>query len=120
MPERSSKRKARRDSPTSSVEQPETASLRTENIPSISDKDFSEISEMVETSVGKRTKETEMGRRETLKMMENMSLKIDSLFGRAPEVTSETSGIGSEKEASSCRTTRINEMTQDEVITHVL
>ena len=41
MPERSSKRKAR----TSSVEEPEAASLRTENMPSISDKDFSEIPE---------------------------------------------------------------------------
>ena len=42
MPELSSKRKARRDSLTNSLREPEASSLRTENIPSISDRDFSD------------------------------------------------------------------------------
>ena len=45
MPVKASKRKARRDSPVSSVEEPEAARLRTENAPSISHRNFSEISE---------------------------------------------------------------------------
>ena len=40
MPERSSKRKAMRDSPASSIEEPKTDSQRTESVPSISDKGF--------------------------------------------------------------------------------
>ena len=79
MPERSSKRKARRDSVSSSIGEPETSSLRTENFPSISDKDFSELSEKIEKSVYRRIKDTEVGQREILKMTENLSSKTDSL-----------------------------------------
>ena len=67
MPERSSKRKARRDSATSSLGEPEATSLRTENVPSISDRDFSELSEKIEKSVTRRIKDTEVGQREILK-----------------------------------------------------
>ena len=82
MPERSSKRKARRDFLTSSLGEPETSSLTTENIPSISDGDFSEISEKIEKSIGRRIKDTETGQREILEMIENLSSKIDSLSGQ--------------------------------------
>ena len=85
MHARSSKRKARRDLPASSVEDPETASLRTENIPSISDKDFSENTERVEKSAGKILKETEIGQREIIKLIENLSSQMDSLSSRTPE-----------------------------------
>ena len=82
MSERSSKRKARRDSLTSSLGEPESSSLRTENIPSISDRDFAEISEKIEKSIARRVKDTEAGQIEILKMIENLSTKIDSLSGR--------------------------------------
>ena len=82
MPERSSKRKARRCSLTSSLGEPESSSLRTEIIPSISDRDFAEISEKIKKSVGRRVKDTEAGQREILKMIENLSSKIDSLSGQ--------------------------------------
>ena len=85
MPERSSKRKARRDSVSSSQGEPEAASQRTENVPSISDRDFSEISEKIEKSVGRRMKDAETGQREILKMIENLSSKIDSLSGHPPK-----------------------------------
>ena len=62
MPEKSSKRKARRYSPTNLLDEPEAASLRTENVPSVSDKDFSEISEKVEKSVSRRKQEIETNR----------------------------------------------------------
>ena len=69
MPERSSKRKARRDSLTSSLGEREVLSLRTENILCISDRDFFEISEKVENSIGRRIKDTETGQREILKII---------------------------------------------------
>ena len=105
MPERSSKRKARSHSPVSSLDEPEAASLRTEDVPSISDKDFSEFSKKVEKSVSRRIKETETNQREILKMIENLSSKIDTLFGKAPGTTvSETNETNPEN--------TINELTQ--------
>ena len=82
MPERSSQSKARRDSLTSSLGEPEASSLRTENIPGISDRDFSEISEKIKKSIGRRIRDTETGQRGILKMIENLSSKIDSLSGQ--------------------------------------
>ena len=85
MPERSSKRKARRDSLTNSLGEPEASSLRTENIPSISDRDFSEISEKIKKNYrqGIRDFETgQTGQKGILKMIENLSSKIDSLSGQ--------------------------------------
>ena len=79
MPERSSKRKARRDSPVNSIDGPESSSTRTENTPCLSDKDFNELSEKIEKSVSKRIKDTEVGQREILKMIENLASKIDTL-----------------------------------------
>ena len=84
MPERSSKRKARRDSPVNSLDEPESSSMRTENAPSLSDKDFTEISEKIEKSVSKRIKDAEVGQREILKMIENLTSKIDTLAERPP------------------------------------
>ena len=85
MPERSSKRKARRDYLTSSLGEPEASSQRTENVPSISDKDCTELSDKIYKSVCRRIKDTETGQREILKMIENLSSKIDSV---ASETTS--------------------------------
>ena len=64
MPEISSKRKVRRDSPTSSIGEPETSSLRTADPPSITGKDLSEISENIEKSKEERIKETENNQRD--------------------------------------------------------
>ena len=72
---------------SSSIGEPEKYSLRTENFPSISDKDFSELSEKIEKSVCRRIKDTEVGQREILKMIENLSSKIDSLSDKTPLTT---------------------------------
>ena len=84
MPERSSKRKARRDSPLNSLDEPESSSMRTENAASLSDKDFTKLSEKIEKSVSKRIKDAEVGQREILKMIENLTSKIDTLTERPP------------------------------------
>ena len=86
MPERFSKRKVRRDSLTSSLGEPEASRQRTENAPSISDKDFTELSDKVEKSVCRRIKDTETGQWEILKMIENLSSKIYSLTNKTPSV----------------------------------
>ena len=86
MPERSSKRRARRDSLTSSLGEPEASSQRTENVPSISHKTFTELSEKIEKSVCRRIKDTETGQRDILKMFGNLSSKIDSLASKTPSV----------------------------------
>ena len=72
---------------SSSISEPETSSLKTENFPSISDKDFSELSEKIEKSVCRRIKDTEVGQREILHMIENLSSKIDSLSDKTPLIT---------------------------------
>ena len=111
MPERSSKRKARRDSVSSSQGEPEAASQRTENVPSISDRDFSEISEKIEKSVGRRMKDAETGQREILKMIENLSSKIDSLSGHPPKSENPIVDLYEpENQASTSRPTTLNDL----------
>ena len=118
MSEKATKRKARRDSHASSVEEPEAASLRTEYLPSISDKDFSEFSGRVEKSVCSRLKETETNQREILKMIENLSSKIESSseknvdhldIGWSPEPEYQPENL-----ASTSRIWETDGMTQDE------
>ena len=111
MPGRSSKRKARRDSVSSSLGELENTSQRTENVCSISDRDFSEISEKIEKSVSKRIKDTKVGRKEILKMIENLSSKIDSLSGQTLRTeVSEVHYVDTENQASTSRPTVLNEL----------
>ena len=115
MPERTSKRKARKDSLTSARCEPEASSLRTENVPLISDKDFSEISEKIEKSVCRRIKDTETGQREIVIMIENLSSKIDSLSGKTPlAVNLETNETDAEDLGSTSRQTGTNKLPRDE------
>ena len=114
MPERSSKRKARRESITSSVDEPECSSMRTGNVPSISDKDFADLLEKIEKSVNKRIKDTETGQREMLKMIENLSSKIDSLTDKTScDLNQGLKGVNSENVVLENRPIELNEFQQD-------
>ena len=114
MPERSSKRKARRESITSSVDEPECSSMRTGNVPSISDKDLADLTEKIEKSVEKRIKDTETGQREILKMIENMSSKIDSLTDKTScDLNQGSNGVNSENVVLENRPIELNEFQQD-------
>ena len=64
MLEKSSQRKVRRDSDTSSIEEPDTSSFRTADLPCIPDKGFSENSEKDEKSEERRVRETDNNQRE--------------------------------------------------------
>ena len=86
---------------SSSLDEPETASQRTENVPSISDRDFSDISEKIEKSVCRKIKDTAIGQREILKMIGNLSSKIDSLSGQTPRIKNlEVDHVDTENQAS--------------------
>ena len=114
MPERSSKRKARRESPTRSIGEPESSSMRSENAPSISDKDFADFSEKIEKSVSKRIKDTKTGQQTILKMIENLTSKIDSLTDRTPNNTNYgSSRIDVENTVLEPRPIELNEFYQD-------
>ena len=115
MPGRSSKRKARRDSLTSSLDEPQSSSIRTENNPSFSDRDFAEISEKIEKSIGRRVKDTEAGQRETLKMIENLPSKIDSLSGQtASTLDLDANENRPESLIPTSRPIEVNELTRGE------
>ena len=108
---------------TSSLGEPEATSLRTENVPSISDRDFSELSEKIEKSVTRRIRDAEVGQREILKMIENLSSKIDSLSGQPPNC--ENLALDSdetENQASTSRPSILNELhpSQGQHIRHLL
>ena len=80
-------------------------------MPSICDRDFSEISEKIEKSVSKRIKDAEIGQREILKMIENLSSKIDSLSDRTPRTeNSEAGQVDIENQATTSRSTAISEL----------
>ena len=114
MPERSSKRKARRESITSSLDEPECLSMRTGNVPSISDKDFADLTETIEKSVNKRIKDTETGQREILKMIEKLSSKIDSLTDKTScDLNQGLNGVNSENVILETRPIELNEFRQD-------
>ena len=114
MPERSSKRKARRESITSSVDEAECSSMRTGNVPSISDKDFADLTEKIEKSVNKRIKDTETGQREILKMIENLSSKIDSLtYKTSCDLNQGLKKVSSENVMLENRPIELNEFQQD-------
>ena len=114
MPERSSKRKARRESITSSVDEPECSSMRTGNVPSFSDKDFADLTEKIEKSVNKRIKDTETGKQEILKMIENLSPKIDSLTDKTScDLNQGLNGVSSENVMLENRPIELNEFQQD-------
>ena len=114
MPEQSSKRKARRESITSSVDEPECSSMRTGNVPSISDKDFADLTEKIEKSVNKRIKDTETGQREILKMIENLSSKKDSMTDKTScDLNQGLNGVSSENVMLENRPIELNEFQQD-------
>ena len=114
MPERSSKRKARRESITSSVDEPECSSMRTGNVSSLSDKDFADLTEKIEKSVNKQIKDTETGQREILKMIENLSSKVDSLTDKTScDLNQGLNGLNSENVILETRPIELNEFRQD-------
>ena len=95
MPEKSQKRKLRSDQ-GSSQEDVEISSHVTDENTSRTERDFSDITNKIENRLSKRLRDTEFGQREILRLIENLSTKVDSLsnpwFGFALRIRYGTSG----------------------------
>ena len=87
MPEKTQKRKLRSDQSTSQVEVENCNYLNDENA-SISEQDFEDLSNKVENRLSKRLRDTEFGQRESLRLIENLTSKVDSLSNPASEPSS--------------------------------
>ena len=78
MPEKTQKRKLRSDQSTSQIEEEIACSTNDENA-LLSDRDFEDISSKVKNRLSKRLRDTEVNQREILKLIENLSSKVDNL-----------------------------------------
>ena len=78
MPEKSQKRKLRRD-PVEDSDLVESSSNPTDENNCISEQDFEEITSKVENKMSKRLRETENCQKEILKLIENVSAEVDNL-----------------------------------------
>ena len=84
MPEKTQKRKLRSDQSTSQVEI-ENYKFPNDKKASLSEQDFEDIYSEVENRLSKRLMDTEFGQREILRLIENLTSKVDSLSNPASE-----------------------------------
>ena len=84
MPEKSQKRKLRSDQSTSQIDEEIASSTNDENT-LLSDRDFEDISNKIENKISKRLKDTELNQREILKLIENLSSKVDNMSSTSSE-----------------------------------
>ena len=82
MPEWSQKRKLRSDQSTSQIDEEVASSTNDENT-LLSDRDFED--NKIENKISKRLKDTELNQREILKLIENLSSKVDNLSSTSSE-----------------------------------
>ena len=83
MPEKTQKRKLRSDQSTSQTDEEIASSTNDENV-LLSDRGFEDISSKVENRLSKRLRDTEVNQREILKLIENLSSKVDNLTNVNP------------------------------------
>ena len=84
MPEKSHKRKLRSDS-SNSQSDIEIASSSDEERLHLSEQDFEDISNKIENNASKRLRDAEFGQLEILRLIENLSSKVDNLSGSSSE-----------------------------------
>ena len=86
MPEKSQKRKLRRG-PVEGSDLMESSSIPTDENNCISEQDFEDITSKVENKMPKRLRDTEFCQREILKLIENLTAKVDNLANSSPPDT---------------------------------
>ena len=84
MPEKTQKRKLGSNQSTSLEEIEDYNHPDDENV-SLSEQDFEDISSKIEKRLSKRLRDTEFGQREILRLIENLTSKVDSLSNPASE-----------------------------------
>ena len=87
MPEKSQKRKLRSDQ-SSSLGNTETASQASDENTCLTEQDFSDISNKIENRISKRLRDAEFGQRKILRLIENLTSKVDGLSNPATEPSS--------------------------------
>ena len=87
MPEKSQKRKLRSDQ-SSSLGNTETASQASDENICLTEQDFSDISNKIENRISKRLRDAEFGQRKILRLIENLTSKVDGLSNPATEPSS--------------------------------
>ena len=93
MPEKTQKRKLRSDQSTSQMDVEIASSTNDENV-LLSDRDFDDISSKVKNRFSKRLRDTEVNQREILKLIKNLSSKVDNLANVNPGQNSSTFETG--------------------------
>ena len=78
MPEKSRKRKLR-SVQSSSLENVEVSSQASDENTCLNDQDLSDISNKIENRLSKRLRDTEFSQREILRLIENLTSKVDNL-----------------------------------------
>ena len=84
MPQRSTKRKLKRNCPEIENEEPEQSSSRVEAESVLGNHDFEEVTKKVENSVLRRKKDTETNQKELFNLLMKMSKKRESLVVNHP------------------------------------
>ena len=84
MPEKSQKRKRRSDQ-SSGQENVEISSQVSDENTCLTEQDFSDISNKIENRLSKRLRDTEFSQREILRLIENLTSKVDSLSNPTSE-----------------------------------
>ena len=84
MPEKSQKRKLRSDQ-GSSLEIAETTSQASDESTCLTEQDSSDISNKIKNRISKRLRDAEFGQKEILRMIENLTSKVDGLSNPATE-----------------------------------
>ena len=81
MPERSQKRKLRSDQSISHMDVEVASSSNDQNF-QMSERHFEDISNKIENKISKRLRDTEFSQSEILRLIENLSSKVDNLICR--------------------------------------
>ena len=84
MPEKTHKRKLRSDDPSSHSDV-EVARLSNDKKTQLSERDFEDISNKIENKISKRLRDAEFGQREILRLIEDLSFKVDNLSSTSSE-----------------------------------
>ena len=84
MPQKSQKRKLRSNQ-SSSLENAEITSQVSDENTYLTEQDFSDISNKIENRLSKRLRDAEFGQREILRLIENLTSKVDDLSNFATE-----------------------------------
>ena len=114
MSGKSSKKRLRRNSPRETDSENGSETQQVTESSSLNEKDFDDITNRIENKFSKRLKDTELGQREILKLIEKLSSKVDSVGSSSSESCSSNRSINSREDPPMRNTPEI-ESVQEEI-----